>query len=1766
MSDSHDFKDISPTPSISSSTEGHTASTNTPISTIYDVIKWINEHCRNTVEKGSWWERACLFYLRHDPEMKETLGESYLWKDAPTNNGRDIGIDIVAEDLRNPGKYVAIQCKNFDKNKLVYEDLATFFAIAQADERYSRYIIMSTCEELSDNLGTVVKEAQTSHLTPFRMNTSNVNWSAFISGEKPRPITHDLRPHQEEGVQKIIETFNNNDRCKAIMACGTGKTLLSLRLSERMANLSAQKDPSLQNRPFYVLFAAPSIALVSQAMRSWTNQARTDLKTIVVCSDIKAAKISNKNDDLIEEVYDFAFPATTDPLEVGKQFNEIEKQLEDEIKSQSRSLSPRPIIAVFSTYQSMGVIEEAQKAHKLPSFDLIVCDEAHRTTGIELSKEDASTFAIVLDGQRINGEKRLFMTATPRIYGAGAEKKQKQKEQVRQKYGDASIINSMDDKKIYGPEAYRITFADAVEKGLLCDYRVIVLGVSQDAMTQELQDQLMNMNSELPLDDAAKIIGCYKGLVEHGHSIENSADSMNRKTPDFVQIQEVKKEPYLQTETILEENTCENLDDRIKPLHRAVGFCRTINDSQRIDDIFTRVIEAYHESLSQSSETSETPSEPLLTCKLEHVDGSMPSDKRNEKLEWLAYGDDPFGEKQPSNDSKEECRILTNARCLSEGVDVPSLDAVIFFSPRKSRVDIIQAVGRVMRTFTHPATGEKKKYGYIILPVFIPAGLDSAVALDQNKAFDVVWEVVQALRSHDGRMEAYIETLALASKDKEMTSQAAVGLGIPGGSAEALDANVGIGVSGSESQGIQQELNLSTTDKLRRFIYSRVVKNCGSRIYWEDWADDIASIAQRHIDHIKENVEKEELKPAFNSFLESLRHSLNPSITEDDAINMVAQHMITLPVFQALFSDYDFASSNPVSQAINVFKENFEKVAGQFEQDDPHLKELYASVQRRSAIAGDNDKARQRLIKELYENFFSQAFKKTSEKLGIVYTPQEIISFILRSTDDMLFKEFGEHLYDKGVHILDPFAGTGSFMQQLISDEELMPLEHLENKYLHELHSNEILLLAYYIMVINIEYAYHARMKGNYVEYPGAVLTDTFQMSEKAETLDNEIFAKNAQRVEKENELDIRVIIGNPPYSAGQKNANDNNANTHYEKLEERIRQTYSAPAHVTNKNSLMDSYIEAFRWASDRIKEQGIVCFVSNGGWLRSQAGVGVRQCFEKEFSSIYVFDLRGNIRKFNKEEGGNVFGQGSMVPITITMLIKNPRSSEHGVIHYCDIGDYLSREEKLKKISESTIGNIPWKIINPDKYDDWLDQRDDSFYDFAPMGIQDGGKKTALGVFDIWSSGIKTQKDPWAWNFSEEIVAQNISRLIANHNAEIERCEGDVSLRYIDPKKYSWTRKQCDFLEKRKILDSFDKRFTISGAYRPFICEWVYYNRTVVEMMYQQNKLFPLKASHQCFDNKVITLSQADVLITNKLPDLHFVGDSQCFPLYCYEKIEDSQLLPTEGTVVKDAWGNEYIRRDAITDSALQVFRDAYRGQALHMEKIRKGLEEITKEDIFHYIYGILHSPVYRQKFATTLDKELPRIPLVKSFAEFTRAGYQLADLHLHYEEQDIYPNLSYRYKDTSMDSTSVLKEGAFSDISPVMKMKWGKKKEVEEDTGKIKSVDDYSRLIVNSDLTIENIPESAQDFVVNRKSALNWIVDRYQIKTDKATEIENNPNLYNHEPGKGSDPSYIPLLIGRVVTVSMCTNEIVSSLPTSLEEVARPASWPAAWSEAT
>lgn len=1646
---------------------------------IHEVMQAFREAPSNS-ERGTKFEKLMVRYFDLDPLLSQQYDEVWRWIDWPGRKGKpDTGIDLVARE-RDSGEYTAIQCKFYEPtHQLRKEDIDSFFT-ASGKQPFTNRIIIST----TDRWGPNAEDALEDQTIPVQriglaeIADSPIDWDiAWVDGDLQIDVSeatrHEPRQHQNTAIEKVFAGFAaGHDRGKLIMACGTGKTFTALKIAERTAN---ENGGSAR-----ILFAVPSISLLSQTLREWTAQTQLDLRAFAVCSD---TKVSRAAEDI--NTYDVAIPVTTNAA-----------KLSHEMEHRKRA---KGLTVVFTTYQSLPVIADAQKLGVAP-FDLVICDEAHRTTGVTLEDAAESNFVRVHDEDYLHATRRLYMTATPRIYD----------ETVKAKADEHSAeITSMDDETKFGPEFHRLSFGEAVERGLLTDYKVLVLTVDEEMVAAPLQAQLAGPDGELRLDDATKIVGAWNGLAKRAG-----------KTPDG-----------------------QGFTPGEVPMRRAVAFAKDIAASKKVAALFPQVVEAYREMLTDSIEDGHDVNTTNLdlAVQVHHVDGTYNALARNRELQWL---------KAPLPEN--ECRILSNARCLSEGVDVPALDAVMFLHPRNSVVDVVQSVGRVMRK------SEGKDYGYIILPVAVPAGVSPSQALSDNRRFKVVWQVLNALRAHDDRFNAMVNSIALnTSSELQATGKGSdqllgghigptaenpesIGNGEStgtGGGDTGSDPAVGVADgNGSDGGRLASQMALFSLSEWQEAIYTRIVDKVGTRTYWEDWAKDVADIAAALIARIKVLIDGADpaVAEAFAKFHKGLQDNLNDSITRDDAISMLAQHLITAPVFDALFAGHEFAAHNPVSKTMQAMVDQLGGAG--LEAETAHLQGFYDSVRIRASEVTTAD-GKQQVIAELYEKFFKVGFAKQAEALGIVYTPTEIVDFILRAADHASREAFGRGLTDDAVHILDPFTGTGTFITRLMQSGLIRP-EDLARKYASELHANEIMLLAYYIAAVNIETTYHALTKAEYSPFEGIVLTDTFQMTEDDDSMDTEMFPQNNSRIVKQLAAPIHVIVGNPPYSGGQDSANDLNANLKYPTLDKRIADSYAKRSTATLKNSLYDSYLRAFRWATDRVGDHGVVAYVSNGGWIDSNTADGVRLSLSDEYSRIYVYNLRGNQRtsgELSRKEGGKVFGSGSRNTVAIFIGVKDPDRSGPCEVQYLDIGDYLTRERKLEIIAASDPETVDWQSITPNEHGDWINQRRGDFGGWPAIGDKDSG----LRVFSEYSGGLLTARDPWVYNFSMTRLKSNVRSMITFFNSQLADFEAFCEERKIsaaerksnidsfidpDPTKISWGGGLQSGLGSGARLVCNDD-VVVDAVYRPFSRQHVAFDRQVNCRVYRLPSMFPTR-HHRNFGFYVVGAGSSvpfSAIMSDHVPDRHLTGagsGGQFFPRWTYTSAASNGLLDLETDDDEpDKYG--FRRVDNITDEILALYREVIG-------------DRVTKDDIFFYVYGLLHDPVYRATFAADLKKMLPHIPTPESqerFEQLGAAGRALSDLHIGYETVDPYPidvQVKAGVDPGDRDTWRVTNK----------KMKWAKKKDPE--TGK--TVDDLTTLIYSPKVTIRGIPEAADRYMVGSRSALAWIIDRYQVKTDKASGIVNDPNDWCDEH---DDPRYIVDLIAKVTTVAVETMKIVDGL---------------------
>ncbi len=1297
------------------------------------------------------------------------------------------------------------------------------------------------------------------------------------------------------------------------------------------------------------------------------------------------------------------------------------------------------------------MIEKAQKEYGLPSFDLAICDEAHRTAGAILDEEERSNFTRIHDDSCIRVSRRLYMTATPKVYS----------ETARDRAGKLdAVLCSMDDEKLYGPVLYRIGFAVAVEQDLLSDYRVIVLTVTEDHAAKLLANYVGNSRPGMPrreliealkVDDTALMIGCWRALAKADQDI----------------FPEHEREP----------------------MKKAIAFCKTIKASQQLEALIESIGQTYR-SLEQDDEAP-LPSHDVPA---RHIDGTHHAGQREDALKWL---DSP---------EQHECRILTNARCLTEGVDLPSLDGILFMHPRRSQIEVVQAIGRVMRK------APDKVMGYIILPVVIAPDKSAKEILDDNERWKKVWQMLNAIRSHDERFDAAINggeppVTIIPPVDWRPDYPSGPGIGNGEDPADTPNGNGG---------------QTTIPHDLPGAIKAKIVEKCGSRKYWDEWAGDVAKIARAHIARITAMVTVDEMNQdnpdiraaadMFDGFVQELQDDLNSGITRENAIEMLAQHMVTGPVFDALFEAEAFTGRNPVSQAMQNMLDVI-KPSG-IDAETETLEDFYESVKLR-AKGATSDEAKQQIIAELYDKFFRNAFAETSKALGIVYTPVEVVDFILQSTEQVLNDELGASLSNPGVNILDPFTGTGTFITRLLQSG-LVNDADLERKFDREIHANEIVLLAYYIAAVNIESVFHARTGRDYRPFRHICLADTFRMNEKGpaqESMVKDSLKENSERRSGQKDLDIRVIVGNPPWMVGKKDHG-------YPELYEKVEETYVARSTAANKNSLYDSYKLAIRWASDRIGERGVIGFVTNGSWVSGNVDSGIRACIAEEFSSVYLVDLRGNQRtsgELSRREGGKVFGSGSRAPVAIMMLVKNPQASHNGCrILYRNIGDYRSREDKIEQLVkwQSIAGIDDWQEITPDENHDWINKRESGFDELLPLGSKESkASKVNDTLFQLYSNGYYTGKDAYLYNFSKESCAENARLMIEDYTAALSMLgenptEDDakiVSKQFV--KNIKWDVFLVDDLKRKKSV-KFTTDQIWQAQYRPFVKQNCYIDYTLAKSKGQQDRIFPEADTENraICTPKIGTTKPFSVLMVDCMPDLELNSASQCFPRYRYEKPDESSQSQESISTTDNTGG----RIDNITDFALNKFQSHYQDP------------KITKDDVFDYVYGVLHAPDFREAFPNALSKELARIPIAPDFWAFAKAGRELGNLHVGYEHCPEY-SLELQF---SGNGDPEPKHYRLSTKA----MRYAK-------NGKVQ---DKSTLIVNEYIRLLGIPDEAHEYMVNGRTPLDWLIDRYRITTDKNSDKVNDPNAWFEKPED------LISTICRIVYLSVETTQIIRRLP--------------------
>ncbi len=1615
------------------------------------ILEELKNRGNNNSEQGTIFEDFCKMILEKSPFFADDVNEVWTWKEFPGNAGmHDTGVDLVVLDKQ--GTYWAVQCKFYNRDSKVSKaSIDSFisasnrpFIIDGKTYNYSQRLVFSTTDDISENASGLFTT-----IGPDTIRDCGIDWGNFSFDDIEKiSIFSKKTPkeHQKEAIEDVMKGFETNDRGRLVMACGTGKTFTSLEIVEALyKKFSADTNNDFKN--FNVLYLVPSIALLSQTIVEWKTQQtfRTTVRTFGVCSDQTAGQTKRNRKDADEILVQMPIPATTDINRIQKEYT-----------------SKRCGVNIFfSTYQSIDVISNLAKKCNI-TFDSAICDEAHRTIGsYKASGEDLSNFVKIHKDSFVPCKKRLYMTATQKIYSTSAKQDAKD---------GGYEVYSMDDESIYGPLFHYLSFGEAVSKGLLTDYRLVVLTIRKQDVVKLKLPQTAFAN----LDDASRIVGSLSALS---------------KIPSDLNPSEFKLDP--------------------KPMKRAVAFCSTIAQAKSIAESYNHL----KDDSCLGKDYMEGQNFVIPMAKL--ITGQDNTKEKNKMLDWL---------RGIGNNTIEDgtCHILTNARCLSEGVDVPSLDSVIFMAKKRSQVDIIQAVGRVMRKF---GSGNEKIYGYIIIPVVINDEKLTDATLSNNEDYKVVWQVVQALRSHDERLDTQINKIGVTGKMPDCIccidtfippvakSKAIVG-SLKAEAREGFDSD---DPSIADRMAQDFKVSLPSEDELRsneQLFSARLVKNCGNRLYWEDWSKNIGDVTNNIALKIEQQISTDtKVQNAFNKFTKNFKALLNPGISDKDCVNMLSEHIVTLPVLKAIFNENSMIDLNPVTQ---IMESMVKKLKG-LESEIKALEPFYDSV--RKTVAGVTSKeGRQEIIRKLFEKFFKYALPSSAEKFGIVYTPIEIVDFIINSVSDVLKNEFNESIANKGVKILDPFTGTGTFIVRVLDKLKSLGIsdEDFTHKYNHDIWANEIMLLAYYISLINIEDTY-GKIVGKFSPFNHDVLTDTFELEEKKSKnyqpvlFEEDDFKIANEKADEEQAQDIRIIIGNPPYSVGQKNAMDNNSNTSYPNLDERISGTYGENVNSGLIKGLYDSYVRAFRWASDRVGDNGVISFVSNGSYVDNLSFSGFRRELLKEFNHVYVFNLRGNQRtqgELSKKEGGKVFGSGSRNTICIITLVKHKGQPFDGFVHYKDIGDYKDRETKLKEIEDySSISNIDWMEIAPDRSNDWINQKNEEFEEFIPL-VSEKSPEVSLFGSHI-SRGLVTARDSWTIGFNSKTVCENMEKFIKKFNFEQTRVLNLLSKARIfdsnqkksfveknvnyDKSNIKWGREIYNLLLRGKPLTLVKDVRDI--MYRPFVKKRLYYDPRVLNCVCKWKNIIP----NQTDRNLNISISTPPCKKDYSALAINIISDIDC--------MEHAQSIPIE-------WINDNVQGSLFELAGFGQNEDTLNDKAISLFKERYGDKSITSSSVFSYIYAVLNSKSYREKYSNNLGKEMPRIPFLKDFWGWSNIGKDLIDLHLNYEKAKPYAGVKI---EKNTEDYKVTK------IRYLLK-------------------DRKDTIIFNDHITISNIPLKAYDYVVNGRSPIDWVLDQYQYTVDKESGIIDDPNTYDEVKGG----KYVFDLILSLITVSLETQKLIKELP--------------------
>ncbi len=1377
----------------------------------------------------------------------------WLWRDWPDNvdyRGRiDIGVDIVAKQTETyGGGLVAVQAK-YGSSTVRKAEVDSFLGASESEKFKLRLIV--TTRSLTSNV-----QAQLENANPECQVITTQDIAGWFDDRESlvgaleqfdvRPshfVTkrHELHDFQREAIKGIQAELEGKDRTKLILPCGTGKSFVALRTAEKLFGSGKT-----------IAYLVPSLALVRQTIKEWSRHRDRDvpIEYIAVCSD----KTVGRDDGT--SVIEMPIPVTTRPKKLAERL--------------SKPVPGGAMRVVFCTYQSSDVLALAlsllERDGKKATLDLIIADEAHRTTGIEDNKqkkkklkhpdkeisslphaseiENTSPFLLLHSDTYLPARKRIYMTATPRVFTPTHRKKLEQRNFDGQSY-------SMDDVETYGDEAYRMSFAHAIKEGYLSDYEIVIIGGTQDDFEREVAGREIDVGGEqIDSETIIKLAGCWDAL----------ASPLSKG-----------QHPELPIGGI-------NLDQYGEPCRSALVFASRVKESKRIQKVWNDVIKWY----SASDEEPSDGQTELLELSVNHLDAKTPAFERDAQLDRL---------RQVHKDTAGNvCELLTNVRVLTEGVDVPSLDAVVFLQTRRSPIDVTQAVGRVMRRAPH------KKIGYVIIPVVLQLQMswdwgDVKAAAEKTlrkSAFEPVYEIIRALRSHDERLNYEIEAGALPVTFKLLPPL-------------------------KRDDSVRDDLKdtiYADPEKFRQAIAEKfgslVIEECGDRHMYLQWGKHAAEISDKIETKINAHVDNNSaVEEHFNGFLVDLQKAVSPNINRTMAVSMLAHHIVTLPVFDEFFSQSHFADDNPVSAAIQKVLDAFEVEGMEYRAELEPLERPYQMMrtalhadelvdedqrcERNLEKIQDRDAKKLDILRQIYESFFRQAIPGQVKSMGIAYTPVEIVDFVLHSIEAICQKEFGKSISDKNVRILEPFAGTGTFLARLLNLRDndgnyLIREPDLSRKYRREFFGNELLLLPYYIANLNIEATKHQRQveeagvadpsKLSYEPFESLSLVDTLLLDPGSSSarlnLDSDDLEDNYKRVRRQGDADIEVLVTNPPWSSGKDDASEKASNILYQDIAKRVHQTYvqehtQLTGRAPGGNAGGNLYVKALRWGSDRILKQGqegvtsgprILAMVTPNSLSDATSLAGMRKVLRDEFTDIYVANLRGNAYKSGSEwelEGDKVFGSASRNGVQITFLVYDPKKDikKPATLRIAMVPDSRSLEQKFKWLEDlgdvyhEQFETIP---VTPDHA--WINLGNPEFNSLMPLCQKNTRAKLTNASASVATSsvaGIKTNLDTYVYSWSREECANKAQALINTYNKTLDILQKPDNQQALDEltstqniKSIKWT----DALKKtlrKQIRLTFDEANIREVLYRPFVKIWLYEDWRILSAGKTAAALFP-------------------------------------------------------------------------------------------------------------------------------------------------------------------------------------------------------------------------------------------------------------------------------------------------------------------------------------